>query len=278
MDYKANIFIVVAFTVIKTLLLLPLCVPILYLGSRHWLQQRSFAASSHSDIFCYNMMVVELISLVGWSLFCYGSYVELSWILSPGYYIMLIALPGQILFHCLTCVERYLAVVHPITYLALRNTAGMRIRNVGVGCVWLLCFTWTGIAVLYYPILPFVPFFCILGFSLIVVSFCSLSVLCVLIRPGPGEGGGNREQVDQLKRRAVVTLTAIMGVLLLHFVGFVVCFAVRVARLLSNSDGCVLTVCAIWFSLPTSLLLPLLLLHRAAKLASPRGNMDSRAT
>ncbi|KAK2863367.1 hypothetical protein Q5P01_002900 [Channa striata] len=35
--------------------------------------------------------------------------------------IFYFTIPGQTLFHVLTCVERYMAVVHPITYLGLKK-------------------------------------------------------------------------------------------------------------------------------------------------------------
>ncbi|KAJ4945170.1 hypothetical protein JOQ06_013706, partial [Pogonophryne albipinna] len=76
---------------------------------------------------------------------------------------------GESLFHVLTCLERYLAVVRPIIYLRLRNVQGVRIRNISIG----------------------------------------LSVLCVLIRPGPGNG----ERVDQSKQSAFYTVTAITAAL-----------------------------------------------------------------
>lgn len=51
---------------------------------------------------------------------------------------------GEILFHILTCVERCLAVVHPVPYLRLKNKRGVRIQAVSTGCVWLLRFVGIG--------------------------------------------------------------------------------------------------------------------------------------
>ncbi|KAK2899494.1 hypothetical protein Q8A73_012623 [Channa argus] len=200
--YRTTTFIAAAFTVTKTFLLLPLCILVLYMGHLRWRQQHSFATTSHSDIFTYYMIFIEFISVLGWTLFCCGNYINLPLIVLPGYHIMFIVFPGQMFFHCLTCVERYLAVVHPITYLGLRQSSGVWIRNIGIGFVWLLCLGWIGITVL------------------------------------PGEVGGKRERVDQSKQRAVTTILAIMAVLLLYFVGFVVCIALHVAQLLSHRDGC----------------------------------------
>lgn len=41
--------------------------------------------------------------------------------------------------------------------------------------------------------------------------FCSISVLCVLKHPRPGEQGGKREQANQSKQRSFYTIMAIKG-------------------------------------------------------------------
>lgn len=60
-----------------------------------------------------------------------------------------------------------------------------------------------------------IMFFCIIGFTLTVMSFYSISVLCAL--PGPEELSRNRERVDQSKQRAFYTIIAISAVLLIRF-------------------------------------------------------------
>ncbi len=210
------------------------------------------------------MAAVELISAFGGTVYFCGIYTDLSEVMEVGFYLTNIAFPGQMSFHILTCVERYLAVVHPVTYLGLRQSGGVRIRNISTVCAWLLCFGWSG--TLRIVDLPVVPYICFLVLSLIVVSFCSLSVVCVLIRPGPGEVGGDRERVDQSKQRAFHTIMAIVGVLWLWFAGFLVCLTLDSSNLLSHDDGCVVLISANWFNLPSGLILPLLFLHRAGKL------------
>lgn len=118
------------------------------------------------------------------------------------------------MFHVLTCVEHFLAVVHPITYLSLRKKRVIRIRNVIIGCIWLFSFGVTIIMVLENSSLV-VDFF-LLTSSMIIMSFCSLSVLCALISPGPGDQGRDQERVDQSKQRAFYTTVVILVVLLLR--------------------------------------------------------------
>lgn len=265
-----SFFIFIGFVVAKAFLLLPLSILILILGYQRWRQRRSSATANHSDFFTYHLSVVELIGLFGAALFCSGKYIRQPLVMIVGYCISSIALPGQALFHCLTCVERHLAVVHPVTYLRLKNSGGVRIRNISIGCVWALSFGWIGLVAHYLPNIPASPLVCLLTVSLIVVSFCSLSVLYVLIRPRPGEVAGERGRVDQSKQRALRTIMAITGVLLLWITGILLSVALESAKLLKRDDICVVQTSAIWFSLPSSLVSPLLFLHKTGKLTCSR--------
>lgn len=91
----------------------------------------------------------------------------------------------QILFHNLTCLERYLAVVHPVTALHLKNR--IEVRNTSVIGVWLLSYRmmWTivvvgfqllSVLILAVLSLAFIPF------------FCAPALCFIRIHPGPGEG------------------------------------------------------------------------------------------
>lgn len=128
-------------------------------------------------------------------------------------------------------------------------------------CVRLLSFDWGGLHVLKPE------FFLCPGFLLIcpLFNYCSLCVLCLLIRAGPGEVGKDREWVHQSKQRAFHTVMAITGALCMCFTGMLLTLALGTSQVLSYNDGCVLLVSGYWFSLPSNLVLPLLFLHRAGK-------------
>ncbi|KAL7375419.1 hypothetical protein ABVT39_017034 [Epinephelus coioides] len=232
--YRPSLLIFTSFSVTSILLLLPLCILVLCLGFQQWRQQRSTAAS-HSDIFTYHMVTMEIIGIFGSGLYCYAISVQDPWFMMVGVYFFSVATHGQIPFHMLTCVERYLAVIHPITYLGLRKRGGAIIRNVTIG----------------------------------------LSVLCALIHSGPGEGGGGRHRVDQSKMRAFYTIVAIMGALVMRFGGQLVVQAIHSSSVVSERVSCGLVMSAVWFGLPSSLVLPLLFLHRAGKLLCCKSNTES---
>ncbi|KAI9524415.1 hypothetical protein NQZ68_018098 [Dissostichus eleginoides] len=151
--------IFLSFYITSTLLILPICIFVLYLGFQRW-RQRSLTSSttSHSDIFTFHMVLMELVDYSGFTL-----------------YIM--------------------------------------------------------------------------------------SVLCVLIRPGPGEQGGDRKIVAQLKRRAFFTIVAILAVMLVNCCANLMWFVSAV----SGETICEMAVADNWLSLPGSLVLPLLFLQRAGK-------------
>ena len=254
----------------KILVLLPICIFVLYLGLQRCRQRSTTSAAastnSHSDIFTFYMVVFELWHFLGRTLCIYAIYSVNHKIFDVGSYICSITWYGTNSCHALTCVERYLAVVHPVTYLNLKGQRGVRIRNICIGCVWLLCIA----AIIPVSLKKDLFFFdsILMIFSLMVIAFCSLAVLRELIRPGPGEQGGDRKRVDQSKRRAFYTIVAILGVLLIRFCGNMVWFALSVKKEMK----CEVITSEDWVSLPCSLVLPLLFLHRAGKLAFCKKN------
>lgn len=261
-----GMFIMIGVSVVKTLLLLPLSTFILLMGHQQW-RRRSFKAMSHSDIFMYHLASMEMVWGPGIGCFVCGTFSNSTVMLKVGMWFYIFSFYGEMFFHILTCVERYLAVVHPVTYVGLRNARGVGFRNMTIGGVWLLSFGMLGFHIDSTVNYDTPPVLCCLVFTVTVISFCSLSVLCALIRPGPGEGGGEKKRVDPLKRRAFVTITAILSVLWVWFVVYFVVTALRRSSVLSDDVWCTVSATVSLFHLPVSLVLPLLYLHRAGNLS-----------
>lgn len=252
---------------ISYILLLPLFISVIYVSCQRWGKQ----IMSHSDIFTLNIIVLELMGILVLCLYNYTNSTQR--LLSQGNYIFTIIGTGETLFQLFTCIERYIAVVHPITYMALRQPIGIRIRNFSIGCAWLLCFAVFGLAMttIYFK---FIYTFFIL-FCSTVACYCTLSALCVAICSGPSKGSRNRKGVDQSKQRALQTLMVITGVLLLRFnctCVFIVTYVLR----LSRSVTCLVLFGTIWLSVPSCLILPLLFLHKAGKLPSCKNCVSPR--
>lgn len=254
-----------AFNVINVLFLLPLCTLVLYLLVQRWRQQqKGSTAMSHSDHFTCHMVLIELIGITGWIfLFC-ANRTDISEFQGVATFLFSVSLNGQAIFHLMTCLERYVAVVHPITYRSLRNAKGVRIRNVTIGVGWMLTFVlYTLVFLKDVSSFQFIALIWVL-MCMAAICFCGFSVLFVLIHPRPGEG--DRDKVDKMRLRAFFTITAILGVLFIKFIGTLICNALISPVQGVGDNVCVILLIVWWFCLPSSLLLPLLFLHRAGKL------------
>ncbi|KAK2863363.1 hypothetical protein Q5P01_002896 [Channa striata] len=275
LEFTTANLILTSMLVTNILLLFPLLVCVFYLGLQRWRKQRSGSAvslMSHSDFFTYNMAALEVISILGSWLYRFGFYVD--GLQQFGKTFLYVTSPAQTLFHLFTCVERYMAVVHPITYLSLKQAGGVKIRNISTGCAWLLCLGILGLSKFLSTTYLTVTNSCVMVFSLIAISFFSLSVLNVLKHPGPGEVSKDRERVDQSKQRAFHTIVAIMVTQLFRLVGIVV-YSVMFDPSVLNDINCVVGFSSIWLIVPSRLVLPLLFLQRAGKLPDCKHKTDS---
>lgn len=254
-----NVFIVTTFFTVNIVILIPLCVFILHHGLRQWRRNRSSsltASMNHNDYFTYNMVTMELIGVFGCFLICCGIHTGHNNIFLVGFYCFSLTWIGQMFFHVLTCVDRYLAVVHPVLYLTLKSDRWIRIRNASVACTWLLCCVLTG---LLKENIYMVFNFSILISFLLIVSFCSISVLRVLIRPAAAKKADGKKMADQSKLRAFCTIVVILGVLLVRFTLNMFWSVMFVTQ---EKFNCLVMTVDIWFNLPTSLVLPLLYMHK----------------
>ncbi|XP_035989842.1 uncharacterized protein LOC118561754 [Fundulus heteroclitus] len=249
-------------------LVFPLTAIVLCSGFKRWKQRRSTStAMSHSDFFTYNMAVVELAGVVGAVVGFFSSIMNLPAIKSVGIYIASFPWNAHMMLPTLICIERYLAVVRPITYLKLRQATGIHIRNVATALTWLLCSMWTSSIALFikYRHLSLL-LIGMMVLCLITVTFCSLSILCVLIRRPPGKTAQDRVQIDKTKRRAFKIILVIMMVLILKFGGNMIGYIGNTLPTASQRVWCVAMRSAYWSNLPSSIVLPLLFLNRSSKI------------
>lgn len=261
---KSSSSLMTAFNVTNMLLHLPLCIIIFYHGFQRCRQERSSTAGvmSLSDNLTYHMVTVQLINVFGSILCCCGIYRHDIPMLILWYYLLSFTWYGETYFHVLTCVEPYMAVVYPITYLSLRKERWVRIRNIITGCVWLLSFGWAALNI--KETVPIIVDLSFLISAVGIISFCSLSVLYVLIHPGPGKQGRCRMRVDQSKQRAFYTIMAVLGMLLLRFTWNLAWFVQD--HLYGGINHCAWVLSDGWITLPSSLVLPLMFLQRAGLL------------
>lgn len=253
---------------IQVFVIIPLCALVIYIGVRRWLQCSSVKVS-HSDHFTYQTVISEFLGLTGLIVSSCGVVTDQNLVTNGGLFIFCSTLFLFMTFDTLTCMERYLAVVYPITYRNLKNVQGVRIRNVAIGCSWLLSVLLAGVLsvggekIMAAGLLP------ITVGSLIIVSFCSLSVLCVLVRPGPGEVGQVKQQVDQPRLRAFYTILIILSVMLLRLGATVLVSVLYSTLQIDDNKKCVLTYPLLWTNLPATFMACVHFLQREKKTCLP---------
>lgn len=251
------------YIITNTTIQLPLCIYIIYLGFQ---RQQSGKPMRHSDFFTCHLVGVELIGILATLATIFGTHTNICFMSLVGIVAFFFYGFEQMSINVLACGECYLAAVYPIIYLSLRKAKGVRLRNIAVSCTWLSTFGLT-IFTAVQPTLAAIVCTCLLGCAVIFVSFFCVSVLCVLTVPGPGKGGGASVQVDKTKLKAFYVTMVIMGVLLFRFGGNVVSGAIFFMPELGISEHCIGYISTSWTFLPSGVLLPLLYLRRAGKLA-----------
>ncbi|MEQ2297028.1 hypothetical protein AMECASPLE_030540 [Ameca splendens] len=269
-----SMYVYTAYNLIHVMLLLPLSTLVLSWGCQQWIQQRSPASvMSHFDYYTYNMAAMELIGILGAVLHIFSTFLHHMEMMSWGIFIFAFCWGAQMLLPVMICLDRYQAVVFPITYIKLRQAGGLRIRNISTALIWLLGLSGVLLIVptIKYPQLTIFPA-CLAILCVITVSICSVSVLYVLIRPPPGAGGVDRVH---LKRKAFKTIVIIMGVLLFRFAGNLACYVMSSSLRSDDSAQCVIRSSQTYFNLPSALVLPLLFLQRKGKLPGCKHRTES---
>lgn len=250
------------FFIINTILLLPSCILIFHQDLLQW-WRRSTSSSATAvqkplDVFNTYYALIELLTILAHVICCCGIYTN-DVVLQVGYYMWCFVWFGEVSFHVLTCLDRYLAVVHPVVFRRLRGKRGVRIRNILLSCVWLFCIGGTALV----PIEDVFPHICLsfVLFIFAVLTIFSLSVLCTLIHPVPGQhSGAKRAKVDQSKQMAFYTILAILGSEFLKIISNALW---SIFSPTTHPGKCLVIMTGLWFCIPSGQVLPFLILQKA---------------
>ncbi|KAJ0039352.1 hypothetical protein NL108_018081 [Boleophthalmus pectinirostris] len=259
---KTSLYILSSYTLVRTLLLVPLHFLVLRTGFQRWRTNRRYTVS-HTDFFTYHSVPFELLVYSGYMVWTYAVLKYDYYLLMCAFRMMIFASPGVLSAHILTCLERYVAVVYPVVYLTLRKQQPA--RNLTILGIWLICLLWF-ILFNYIELQnQYILLFTVVGTAFIIISFCSFEVLRALRNPAPGEGKG----VGQSKRRAFCTMLTILSVLVFWLASGIVCSVLEKMHVLGSELMCSLQSSTCWFQFLSSLVLPLLFLNRAWKTPRP---------
>ncbi len=181
---------------------------------------------------------------------------------------------GHPLFQCLICVERYLAVVHPVIFLKFKP---LRYRVICCTVAWIIIFgscLFCMFSFLSFTVQTYIWFYSlqfILYFS--IQLFCLVAVLRVLKQSGPGERVRGRGEENHMKRRAFYVIRVTTSSLVITYVPFTVTGLHSIATLQNIQIAWSLSY--ILFVL-AGFVQPVLYLHRTGKLpffCSPKKNI-----
>ncbi|KAF4090635.1 hypothetical protein AMELA_G00054280 [Ameiurus melas] len=124
---------------------------------------------------------------------------------------------GRPLLQTCICIERYLAVLHPVTFLRYK---GIKYRIAATVAAWLMASAY-GVNLANAMIFPDYIYTFVFIIALSVVSFCCVSVLCALKHPGPGDTHiskrTGRDGGNQQKRNAFKTIFSALLLILFTY-------------------------------------------------------------
>ncbi|XP_048021444.1 uracil nucleotide/cysteinyl leukotriene receptor-like [Megalobrama amblycephala] len=170
---------------------------------------------------------------------------------------------GRPLFQCLISIERYLAVVHPVTFLKYKP---LRYRVICSATVWIItlgsCFSsmflpLSTIGQTWFLSVQFLFFFSI-------QLFCLVAVLRALKQSGPGERGRERKEENHMKRRAFYLILITTVNMVIIYVPYIITGLFTIVT--KQNIRALWSICLLCFLLP-GFVQPLLFLYHAEKLS-----------
>ncbi|XP_043078103.1 C-C chemokine receptor type 8 [Puntigrus tetrazona] len=184
-----------------------------------WLIITGAGNGAASEFFNLNLSVCEICNCLN-SMLGIVSHFFSSFIIVT-YFLQGLGFTGRPLFHCLICVERYLAVVHPVTFLKYKP---LRYRVICCAAIWtitlgscLFCifilFSFSMVLYVWFISVQFFLFF-------LIQLFCLVAVLRALKQSGPGER--KREEENHMKKRAFSLILLTTVIMIMQYTPFTV--------------------------------------------------------
>lgn len=170
------------------------------------------------------------------------------------YFLFGVLWTGRPLIQTCICIERYVAVIHPIMFLKYK---AMKYKLVVVVTVYVVSFLF-GLYEMMHQNFPDPIFNSVYVLVVITVSFCCGSVLCVLKKTGPGENLQKKKAFNIIFSTLLVMLLAYVPMMVLT-----VCYVVKDDWVLFY---CVLTPVLTSFNYYHLIIIPLLKIYKEVHL------------
>lgn len=130
-----------------------------------------------------------------------------------------ICMAGRYLFQCWLCLEQYMAVIHPMLFIKFKP---IRYRLGFCSIPWMFTLGIGTASGCMFPGVPFDAFSAVYFLVLFLDSFCCLSVLKALVRPGPNEKDNG--EMNAAKKRAFKIITMNLTTFLVQVLPVVISF------------------------------------------------------
>ncbi|KAK9532433.1 hypothetical protein VZT92_009815 [Zoarces viviparus] len=175
-----------------------------------WLIHKNKGDSSTSDIFITHLAILDVF-------FCLSPPLELANIVfltssSSSWYVLRFFYgikDSSPLFLCCICLDRYMAVVHPITFTELKDRHHRAVLAI---VVWLITLA-HAVAKCVGNIANFEKVFTVMILaSFAFMVFCNISILYVLKQSGPG-----RDVMHPVKKRAFKMVLIILAIIVFNY-------------------------------------------------------------
>ncbi|XP_059397960.1 hydroxycarboxylic acid receptor 2-like [Carassius carassius] len=176
-----------------------------------------------------------------------------------------LTITGRPLFQCLMCVERYLAVVHPVTFLKYKP---LRYRVICCSVTWIITLGSCLICLIMFFFSTIAMNACFYSVQFLlylpIQLFCLVAVLRALKQSGPGERGREREQETHMKTRAFYLILITTVTMTITYVPNTV---TGLFTIVSDQLNSIIWVPSMICFILAGFVQPVLYLHRAGKLS-----------
>ncbi|XP_042173267.1 uncharacterized protein LOC121845659 [Oncorhynchus tshawytscha] len=224
-----------------------------------------------THIFPINLFAVELVFCTEVLLQVFNYFIQNIMLEQAGFFLYIVSWTCRPLLQSCICVERYLAVAHPVAFLKYRR------RRYRVACsimVWVLTLAYASSLFLYFEETSGYVLIGVYCLGMAVISLCCFFILRVLKQPGPGEveggRGGEKKQgkTDPHKVRAFGIILTNLVIILASSITVVVGWATFSSSLDYNCNVFPMLLIVNIFSVMVS---PLMHLYREGRLPCRRG-------
>jgi len=218
-------------------------------------------------VFPLNITILELLFCIQ----CFTDFIDFMYSSRVSYILctFLIGLSWTFrpLIQIFTCIEQYLAVIYPLTFLRYK---GIHYRIALVAAAWIIAvgnsLRLVSNRITYFQDHVYFLFFCI---AVMITSFCCKSVLRALESPGPGKQKNTdrgRAVENQQKRKALRIISHILVSILVCYLPHVVAYFMCMAKTSTHTFLCKIVPSVLSISSITLLISPLVRMYNDGQL------------